>query len=289
MHLERFGNEEVEGIDIGGVYVFPKLDGTNASCWYNDGIHSGSRTRELSAESDNAGFHKATVANERLCTFLNTERLRLYGEWLVPHSFTGYRENTWRKFYVFDVFNDHTQQYLTYDEYQPLMEKYGLEYIPPLAIVKNGDSERFIKYLNENKYLCPDDGTPGEGIVLKNYAFYNKHGRQTWAKIVRQEFKELHHKAMGAPEVSGGKLNEEKILDSVFTTNLVDKVYDKIMVEQGGWRSQYIPRLLDTVFYDLVREELWTGLKTIKFGSVNFGLLKALTILRIKQHKKELF
>jgi hypothetical protein len=33
MHLERFGNDEVEGIEIGTTYVFPKLDGTNAQVW----------------------------------------------------------------------------------------------------------------------------------------------------------------------------------------------------------------------------------------------------------------
>ena len=32
-HLERLGTTEVEGIEVGEVYVFPKLDGTNASVW----------------------------------------------------------------------------------------------------------------------------------------------------------------------------------------------------------------------------------------------------------------
>ena len=30
MHLERYGNEEVDGIEQGTTYVFPELDGTNA-------------------------------------------------------------------------------------------------------------------------------------------------------------------------------------------------------------------------------------------------------------------
>ncbi|WP_294402419.1 hypothetical protein [uncultured Clostridium sp.] len=33
MSLKRFGNIEVEGIENGKCYIFPKLDGTNASCW----------------------------------------------------------------------------------------------------------------------------------------------------------------------------------------------------------------------------------------------------------------
>ena len=35
MHIERFGNEEVLGIELGESYVFPKLDGTNASAVCN--------------------------------------------------------------------------------------------------------------------------------------------------------------------------------------------------------------------------------------------------------------
>ena len=47
MHLERYGNEEVEGIEQGTTYVFPKLDGTNAQLWYEGKgvIGAGSRTK----------------------------------------------------------------------------------------------------------------------------------------------------------------------------------------------------------------------------------------------------
>ena len=315
MHVERFGNEEVDGIELGKVFVFPKIDGTNASVWghtemkpYDDCdetgpayfYHSGSRTRELSFESDNAGFHlwlNGNTQQSARCRSLTARNpnLRFYGEWLVPHSFKGYREDAWRKFYIFDVFNDETQQYLSYDAYQPLLAEFVLDYIPPLAIVNNGDYERFIKYLNDNHFLCPDGGEVGEGIVLKNYDYYNKFGRQTWAKIIRQEFKELHNRTMGAPEINTGLMNEERILNRALTTALIDKTIEKIINSEGpvldrvGWSSKRIPELFQRVFYDIVREELWDSLKEIEFGSVNFKTLKALMIMRIKQMKKELF
>lgn len=58
IHLERFDTSEVEGIEVGTTYVFPKLDGTNAQVWYSDvhGIQAGSRNRELTLEADNLGF-----------------------------------------------------------------------------------------------------------------------------------------------------------------------------------------------------------------------------------------
>ena len=48
-HIERFGMPEVEFIEQGKCYIFPKIDGTNASVWMGDDgeIHAGSRHREL--------------------------------------------------------------------------------------------------------------------------------------------------------------------------------------------------------------------------------------------------
>ena len=59
----------------------------------------------------------------------------------------------------------------------------------------------------------------GEGVVIKNYDYKNKYGRQTWAKIVTNEFKAKHHIAMGAPVV-GCEIVEEKIVAKYVTRKL---------------------------------------------------------------------
>ena len=57
-HIERFGTTEVSQIEFGECFIFPKIDGTNASVWLDDGeICAGSRQRQLSIEADNAGFY----------------------------------------------------------------------------------------------------------------------------------------------------------------------------------------------------------------------------------------
>ena len=74
------------------------------------------------------------------------------------------------------------------------------------------------------------------------------------------------------------------------TGALIDKEYAKIVNEERGWNSRYIPRLFHTVFYCVIKEEMWEILR--KLGNkvtVNFGTLQALTIQRIKEYKKELF
>lgn len=293
MHIERFGTTEVEGIELGQVYVFPKLDGTNASTWKaadpSVDVLAGSRTRQLSFESDNAGFYAWTQKATNIVSFhYKYPNLRLFGEWLVPHSYKGYREDAWRRFYVFDVMNDDTGEYLSYEVYKPLLEEFGIDFIPPLATIKNGDYERFLKFLEQNFFMIPDGGQPGEGIVLKNYDFYNKFKRQVWAKIVRNEFKELHAKAMGAPDINGGLMNEERLLKEVPLQTIVEKTFHK-MLETDGWSSRRIPELFERVFYDIIKEELWTAWKKSAFFSINGKTLKALVIQQIKQFKPELF
>lgn len=311
MHLERFGNDAVIGSELGKVWIFPKIDGTNSSLWFCDedeSIQAGSRTRHLSLEKDNAEFfnwsnaanidHEIGIPQDSYYNFLQKyAHLRLFGEWLVPHSFKGYREDAWRKFYVFDVMDDTTDQYLSYEVYKPLLEEFGIEYIPPLATVKNVDYGRLVGFLKGNFFLIPDGGEPGEGIVIKNYDYINKHGVQCFSKLVRNEFKELNHKAFGPPEINGGLLNEERIVNQCLSLHLVEKTMAKVCTTKvlfqgkcdGQWESTWIPELLNRVFHDIITEELWDQWKAIQWGNINGKTLKSLCIARIKQLKPELF
>jgi len=210
-HLERYGNTEVEGIEVGTCYVFPKLDGTNGSVWWDDGVKAGSRNRELALDNDNAGFMNAMVVDKAVTSFLNNDRdLILYGEWLVPHTLKTYNDDAWRKFYVFDVFDRKKERLLSYDEYSEGLVAAGINVIAPIAIIKNGTETHFTECLTKAHYLVKDGEGVGEGVVIKNYDYKNKYGRQTWAKIVTNEFKAKHHIEMGAPVV-GGEIVEEKI------------------------------------------------------------------------------
>lgn len=290
MHIEKWGNDEVQGIELGKAYVFPKLDGTNASLWWsNTKLNAGSRNRVLELNNDNARFYAAQLEIPHYTGFFKKyPELRLYGEWLVPHTLKTYREDAWHRFYIFDVYDDETEQFLTYEEYKEILEEFDLDYIPPLAIIKNGTYESFVHQLSNNVLFIKDGEGVGEGIVIKNYDYYNKFGKQVWAKIITSEFKEKHHKEMGAPETEKTLL-EEKIVEDFVTTTLIEKTYAKIHTEMNGWSSRYIPRLLDTVFHDLVTEEMWRILKDHKNPTINFTTLKHFTIAKIKQIKSEVF
>lgn len=292
-HLEKLGNVEVENIELGETYVFPKIDGSNASLWNVDGdFFAGSRNRILTFENDNAGFMNTllrTEYGEAYKKMLTTyPHLRLYGEWLVPHTLTGYREEAWRRFYIFDVMDQNTGKFLSYEEYLPLVDEYGLDFIPCYKKIRNGDSSMFLKEARDIRYLLKDEQPYGEGVVIKNYSYSNCFGRQTWAKLVLTEFKE-QHVAAGDPPEAGTICNEEIIVDACITEALVAKEYAKIVEAEGGWSNKCIPRLLETVYYCMVTEELYSNLKVIKNGSLNFKALKQFAYQKVKNIKPELF
>jgi hypothetical protein len=298
-HIERFNCTETQNIELGECYVFPKIDGTNASLWWDGGVQAGSRTRHLSIDSDNAGFFAWAQTQQKFIDYFKANPThRLFGEWLVPHSLKTYRSEAWRNFYVFDVTvdkqpdeilheSDTTLKYIHYEEYKPLLEAYGISYIPPIAKITNGSYEQFINQLMQNVFLIEDGKGQGEGIVIKRYDFKNKYNRPCWTKIVTSEFKEKHSKEMGPPELKGEKMVEHEIAKEYVTAALVEKEYAKIALE--GWSSKMIPRLLNTVYYSLVKEESWEFIKEHKNPQIDFKKLMHFTFAIVKERKPDIF
>ena len=328
-HVERLGHDEVESLTIGDVYVFPKLDGTNASIWFESieglapTIECGSRTKTLDAEADNAGFWN--WAHEPENQFKLFEIMSggghgwtIYGEWLVPHTIKTYRDDAWRKFYVFDVYDNAKGVYLSYEQYEHIFKATELDVIEPLCIFTNPSDEQLQREAEMNTYLILDGAGCGEGIVLKNYGWMNRFGRQPWAKIIRNEFKEENRRAFGTTEKGGTFQVEAAIAEEYVTQALVEKTRAKIVTElmnqddvagvidiekaseftdyfqlrrnvEERHRGQLIPRLLGTVYYELVNEELWNAVKKHKDPTIVFKRLKAHSILWTKKHAADLF
>ncbi len=107
-HINRLGTTSTKGVLDGKCYIFPKIDGTNASVWLNNNgeIACGSRNREISVTKDNQGFASYIESNlgSNIKEYLHDHpNHRLYMEWLVPHTIKTYNNEAWRKPYVFDV------------------------------------------------------------------------------------------------------------------------------------------------------------------------------------------
>nr|DAF57495.1 MAG TPA: RNA ligase 2 [Myoviridae sp. ctqfO1] len=284
-HVERLGTSEVEGILNGTVYLFTKLDGSNMVLFDKDGVVcGGSRNRQLTIENDNAGSYAYVLSQEKFKKFFEKHtNVYLYGEWLVKHHIRTYEEDAWRKLYVFDVMRE-DGSYLAYEEYVPMLEEFGIEYIPLIAKPENPTEEQVREYVDKCTFL-QTEGNLGEGICVKRYDYTNKYGRTTWAKIVRGEFKQTKK----ANKPIDGKSVEKDIVDNFCTEQFIRKEYEKIVNDAGEWNSKMIPRLIGVVWREFVKEETYNFVKKYKNPNVNFKLLNVMVTDKIKETMKELF
>ena len=280
-HVEKLGTDEVEGIEDTLCYVFPKIDGTNGVLWWEDNeIHCGSRKRELSLESDNAGFYNKFNKDDRfILLFKHSPQWVVYGEYLVKHT-VKYKSEAMGKFYVFDVFDSETHKYVSYDEYQPILDNLGIDYIPLMAQKKNVTSEDVDTWLQNCTYLT-EDNKPGEGIVLHSYDYINKYGRYTWAKVVRNEYKANKYRGKKKTEPGINEI-ESQFIEEYCTEDFIRKEYEKLKEELGCWNSKQIPRLLNTIYHELVVECTWSFIKKHKLPSINFRVAQFLCQEKVK-------
>ena len=308
-HLVRLSHSDCEGIDVGTVYVFPKLDGTNASVWAEGGeVFAASRNRVLSADADNAGFREWVFSGEgeplrRLA--LENEHLVFYGEWLVPHTLKTYRDEAWRRFWLFDVYSRVSEDYLPFDNYSALAHQ--VDVIEPLCKILNPTEEQLRAQVETNTYLVHDGKGLGEGVVVKNYDWRNRYGRQPWAKIVRNDFKEANRRVFGVTEKTGKFQVEQAIAEEFVTAHLIGKTRAKVLLDlankysvdtsrpnwqqsvEADYRPRVIHALLGMVFHDLIDEDLWGALKKHKFPSVDFKRLRGFAAARCKEVCADLF
>lgn len=283
MHVEKFGSDEVEGIENCTSYVLPKIDGTNGVMWLEGGkIHCGSRKRELSEESDNAGFFKQFHDDGRFKSlFHDFPHLIIYGEFLVKNVIRDYEETAWRKFYVFDVKSG--GRWLTPNEYIPILKEYKIDYIPVMCEVTHPTEEQLVDLCEKATFLMKD-GKPGEGIVLHAPGFVNKFGRTVWAKLVRAEFKAVKHSGVKRTSINGV---ESALVEKYFTPAFINKEYAKLVNDMGGWKNEYIPRLLGTTYHTFITECAWDMVK--KNPTINFSVLHRLCTEKTKDIMKNVF
>ena len=294
-HVEKLGTQATHGLLEGECFVFPKIDGSNGSIWYEDGeIKCGSRNRVLSLDDDNQGFAKWVETNRvKLMKFFHlNEAYILYGEWLVPHTIRYYDDNAWGNFYVFDVYNTKNDRYVSYDFYSPVLDKHGIDYIPCVGKGINLDENSVYKLLDNNTYLLSDDavrnGKLGEGVVVKNYDFTNRFGKIICGKIVRQEFKDRNLGEFKTRTIQDGLTVESQIVSKYLTPSLIEKEYSK-MVENEEWSPRRIPELLGRIWHEFIVEELFEAVSKEKNPIVDFKKLKKECDNKVKAFLNEVF
>lgn len=285
-HIERLGTDEVEGILNGTVWVYTKIDGTACSCYLdnNSNFKVGSRHKVLDLIHDNAGACAYCNEQDNLKEYLNRHpNYILYGEFLTKNHIKYYCDDAWKKLYVFDVFDTDNLCYISYEEYQPELAELGILYIPLVVKLENPTVDDIMAVMDEAHFLQEEKGY-SEGLVIKNYPYRNKYGRQTWAKVVREEYKQKQR--IRTPKEEQETI-ENRIVDELLTEAMIEKEYLKIAT--NGWNSKMIPRLLNTIYHEFITEEAWNIVKKYKNPTIDFKKLQIVTFDKIKDVKKELF
>lgn len=268
-HIERLGHTEVKGILDGTIHIQTKIDGANLTVWCDKelGVIVASRNRVQSlAGVPSTGFNGAIqyVYNHPGIIKL-TKKYILRGEWLTKHTIR-YPKEFMNKFYVFDVQEYDTFNYVPYDVYKDELISNGIDFIKISHVLDHPTPEELIPLMEG-----PDEFgiKQKEGIVIKNYNFVNQYNRIKWAKLVSKEFKEKNKIVFG-----GGK-RESKELRFVAETvsrHIVLKTIHKIIEVNGSTSIKDMRQVLGRVWYDVFNEELWEFVKKHKVKDFNFGI-----------------
>lgn len=286
-HIVRLGEPEVDGILQGDVYCFPKLDGTQRQMFYSDGEIKIAGHDGFLPDINDKGSKKFKSEARFVNFFKEYPNLRLFGEYLIPHSLKFYSSGAWNKLYIFDVAErigeDRSGQsiwrYLKYEEYVPMLENYGVDYIPLAIKFKCTTKDELISAYDKSGWLT-DGNKVGEGFVIKNYDFKAYNGRTLWAKLVWREIPEIKAKLNKAKQDYSNNMNnrpiEERIIEMYLTESFIEKEYYKLCEVMTKDSKGFEARFLNTVYKTLLEEEIYHIVK--KFGNpeIKFDRLKKL-------------
>ena len=296
-HLEKMGRDEVANILCGHVTVQPKIDGSCSLVYSRNGeIYTGSRTRELGGEKDNAGFdayihssNEPRIVKLRAFVLAHPEYI-VYGEWLGnvnPYcgkfigSIKRYLEGG---FYIFDVFSIPDATYLPYNEWEPMIAEFYDRIVPLIAEFDNPTNEQIAACVDKNSYNLPE-GVLGEGIVIKAEPSY----RDEWdniqiAKIIRDEYRQEKSKPK---KVYANGDTEQEFVDKYVTDAFIDKCQNKVLQACGDDKFDYrnkkhMGMLISLAWHDAIEENIYDFVKKKK-PIINFGTLNGLIAARIRE------
>lgn len=299
--VERLEKEECDGILNGMCYIFEKIDGANAQIYLDTEtreIAFGSRNRVLgigdnliSGDSFRGFSNWVKEHNVALSKFFHIHPdFILMGEWLIKHS-VQYDPTAYARFYVFDIYDSVNERYMAIEghrAWQDLLEL-NLEFVHFDYSMPNP----LLETLEEALDLPSHYGAKfREGIVIKNYDFVNKWGRQPYAKLLHETFQEVKSiKKVIDPDaieltiqtqyVTEARVKKicNKIIDSIAPLHLPGEQVFTLRLEM-----RHIPQVINMVWYDIVTEDMHDILKRLKDPIINFKLLKRLVFDRAKEY-----
>lgn len=278
--IERLKDKYAPAFKAGEhITITEKIDGANASIVVNeDGtLTACSRRNELNQNNTLQGFYDfVQTLDASIVSAALTSRYILFGEWLVKHTIR-YPEDKMKQFYVFDVYDTETEQYMPWDFTKQIAEFIGLKTVP---LFYDGP---FISWEHIYSFVGKTEmgGEPtGEGVVIKSQdRLDNKFsGTPEYVKIVAKEFSEVHQSKPQKeidPEKLAAKQAAEDLAATIVTQRRITKGLEKfiedalIPVDWDEHDMSTIARNLPRAIYnDCLKEESETVSQIENFGKI---------------------
>lgn len=259
----RYGKRETHAVLEGNptIVIQEKIDGANASFELVNGeVFAFSRNMQLSELEGLRGFYQWTQAN------IDPSKLQegkvYFGEWTAPHKLN-YGEHH-HKFFLFDVFDLQTEKYADFDTVSEVAERLGLQTAPLFYRGEFQSVEHIQSFVGQSKL-----GEVGEGVVVKNPVYVDRHGGNVYLKFVSEYFKEAHFSKQDKPKNSGDSLQD--FINATLTESRVSKLIGKL-VDEGKISEDYaiedmgtiLKSLGNSVFEDIMKEEQDQLFKTLR-------------------------
>lgn len=259
----RYGKPSTKEVIKEGDYITitEKLDGSNASFRLDEsneiGVSCYSRNLLLTAENTLNGFYNWVIENIAPIKDKLNPNYIYYGEYLVKHKVV-YKPEAYKNFYMFSIWDEEKQQYLSDDIVKSEAERLGLKTVPYFYEGVYISFEHLMSFVGKSNITL--EPNTGEGIVVKNVNYFDKHNRQVFVKLVSEKFAEVQKQKL--PKNPNINQREIALVKSVLTQPRVEKLLYKL-VDEGLLKEDYtiedmgliLKALGSRVYDDIMKEE----------------------------------
>lgn len=229
--IVRYGHKSTQEVLNKGdqIIIQEKIDGANASFAVIDGeLKCWSRNKELSMNNTLEGFYVWVKENINVDKLL--EGVIYFGEWTAQHKvvYEGYT----KQFFLYDIFNLHLEEYVSFPMVRDEAKRLGLQLIPVFFEGEFESFDQLMSYVGRTELNGKLGGEPcGEGIVVKNMEYRDRFGKQMFVKLVVDKFAEVQKQK--APKDPKKKFSEEelKVRECVTAPRVEKQLFT--MIEEG--------------------------------------------------------
>jgi len=256
--IVRLGHRSTVGILNEGDYieVTEKLDGANSSFKLNEENNVDGFSRRTPVDETNTLRGYYNWIKENIKPELLNPKYRYFGEWLCSHTIQ-YKPEYYQKFYLFSIYDDELQEYLSNKIMESEALRLGLNTVPVLYKGQYISFEHLMGYVGKSDMAV----NYGEGIVVKNVKYKDRNGEQRFVKLVHEDFTEVQ-KQNPPKDPNRPATPEQEFANMCVTKARVDKMLHKL-VDEGILESTFgiedmrliLSNLGNRIYEDILKEE----------------------------------